>query len=249
MKHRKNRKKTFTLIELLVVISIIAILAAMLLPALGKTRATAQRIQCVSNFKQIGIWHGMYLADFGYLTAHSWGAGQDWSQMFVDHPTLPQYQKTGYWKPKNASEWSTFGGVAPSGFQSKFLCPSSAGDLAPKITLTASAYSIGYNYRMYGYWVGESFTDAMKGYLKGPSFRQPSRLALNADSCNTNTRLDGRTSLTGNRPMEFRHQGMANVLYVDLHADSRKMRSMSPYPNPPSPFWCQKGSDDQNNPD
>ncbi len=58
------KKKGFTLIELLVVVAIIAILAAMLLPALARARETARRGVCVSNLKQIGLALKMYAQDF-----------------------------------------------------------------------------------------------------------------------------------------------------------------------------------------
>jgi prepilin-type N-terminal cleavage/methylation domain-containing protein/prepilin-type processing-associated H-X9-DG protein len=57
------RRLGFTLIELLVVIGIIAVLAALLLPVLGRAKQTAYRIGCASNLRQIGLATTLYLND------------------------------------------------------------------------------------------------------------------------------------------------------------------------------------------
>src|SRR5215469_17129356 len=59
-----SRPSAFTLIELLVVIAIIAILASLLLPALSRAKQKAQRADCLSNLKELGVAFQLYLDDY-----------------------------------------------------------------------------------------------------------------------------------------------------------------------------------------
>jgi hypothetical protein len=108
--HSAKRLSYFTLIELLIVISIIAILAALLLPALNKARSAARRTDCTGNLKTLGSAILLYSQDNGDFCPSAF----EWN-----HLGASAYGNSGFYKQLTAY----LGGEAGTTFPNKFLCP------------------------------------------------------------------------------------------------------------------------------
>ena len=113
-----GRKRGFTLVELLVVIAVVAILASLLLPVLGRAKAKARDIGCLNNLKQWGMATHIFAADhYDFLPKDGAPNGASTNEgWYVDLPRvlgLPPYHK---------QSWRTNANADPG--RTAWVCPS-----------------------------------------------------------------------------------------------------------------------------
>jgi prepilin-type N-terminal cleavage/methylation domain-containing protein len=212
----------FTLIEMLLVIAVIAVLAALLLPALVRGKAAAQRATCLSNLHQFGIAAQMYWDDYGGNSFRYSGAVTNGGQIYWFGWIGPGAEGQ---RPFDAALGALYPYLRGRGVE---ICPALNYAL-PEFKLKAAGAAYGYGYNL-----------TLSPAPSRPPFNmhklgRPSELALLADAAQINT-FQPPASPTNpmleewyyvsndtNQPnTHFRHAQRADVVFCDMHVASER---------------------------
>lgn len=106
--HRKKRKDRmyFTLLELLIVIAIIAILASILLPALGKAKERAKTTLCMNKMKQLVVSIHNYAGDYNSVIPAPWNGTLQWNRVLGRNDYAPYWLGAANFQHYHCPCWS-----------------------------------------------------------------------------------------------------------------------------------------------